>query len=424
MVLFCKSSLRGATATLRYVSEYVNHEQPCHVVISDWVMRYGLYKLQKQKHKRGDWIHIVDHTIEFGEKQAFVVLGIPLNKFRKRRVNWNLTHADVEVMAIDVVDSATSQSVLDCLERVVEKSGVPVQIVSDGGKNIKCALRKFKEKHGGVRLTYDVTHATALILKHALKNDERWDEFMKRVISTKRSLLHTRLAYLSPPKPKDKARYMNLEKMVGWAETVSDLHLRNVDKAQRDKFKEKLSWLEDFHKEIIEWRAILNLLNGVKTDIKSRGLREGTLNRCLGHAKGIKIETTGARQARRKNARLNKVKAQLETFVREQTEGMNRGAWLGCSDIIESLFGSYKQFSARTPMKEVGKAVLTMPALVGNIEPVEVKKAMEAVTQKKLQKWLKKTFGETLLSKRKNLRFQLKNKKLHDKKTEDNRKIA
>ena len=65
-------------------------------------------------------------------------------------------------------------------------------------------------------------------------------------------------------------------------------------------------------------------------------------------------------------------------------------------------------------MKEVGKEILTMPALVGNIDPLEVKQAMETISQKKLSKYIKKTFGESLLVKRSRLKFQLKNKKLDE----------
>ena len=71
-------------------------------------------------------------------------------------------------------------------------------------------------------------------------------------------------------------------------------------------------------------------------------------------------------------------------------------------------------YSAKNPMKEVGKAILTMPVLVGNIDPLEVKQAMETISQKKLSKYIKKTFGESLLVKRSRLKFQLKNKKLDE----------
>lgn len=417
MVLFSKCSLRGASKTISCVGEYVNHESPCHVVIGDWVLRYGLYKLQKNRQKRGDWIWIVDHTIDFGVKQAFVVLGITRRDFRKlkkRKGTFNLSHKDVEVMAVDIEEKVNYENVLDCFSKLSKNSGVPVQIVSDGGGSIKKAIRLFQEVHPQIRATYDVTHATALILKHELQDDKRWKEFSGKIRQTKCSLFHTQLAYLSPPTARDKARYLNLEPMVKWARTILELHKRYVHKDLREKFDEKLSWILDFQEELEEWDAILKLMNLVKSDVKTNGLRHGTKLRYKKGTKSIRLKGKNKTQTKRKNKRLNKIKEKLEKYINEQTEGMNKSPNLGCSDIIESLFGSYKFYSAKTPMKEVGKAILTMPALVGEIDPMEVKRAMEIVSQKKLNKFCKKTFGETLFSKRSKLKSQLRNKKLDE----------
>ena len=45
---------------------------------------------------------------------------------------------------------------------------------------------------------------------------------------------------------------------------------------------------------------------------------------------------------------------------------------LGCSDIIESIIGKYKSFSAKTPMKEIGKTVLTIPVFTTDIYRLRV----------------------------------------------------
>ncbi len=427
LVLFGKSSLRGTSKSIRCFSEYVNRESPCHTVIGDWLLRYGLYNLQKNKQKRSDWIWVVDHTIDFGVKQAFVVLGVTKEDYRrlkKRRGSFNLSHKDVEVMAIDIVEKTSYETVLECFTKISANSGVPVQIVSDGGGSIKKAIRLFKKNHPSIRVTYDVTHATALILKHELQEDKRWKEFSENVRKTKCSLFHTKLAYLAPPTARDKARYLNLEPMVKWAQKVSKIHKRYIEKELRDKFDEKLSWIKDFEEEIEEWTQILKLMNLVKNDIKTNGLRHGTKLRYKKGSKSIRLKGKNKTQTKRKNKRLNKIKEKLETYIKEQTEGMDKSPNLGCSDIIESLFGSYKFYSAKTPMKEIGKAILTMPALVGEINPLEVKKAMEAISQKKLNKFCKKTFGETLFSKRSKLKFQLKNKKLDEEVNEEAEKIA
>ena len=51
-------------------------------------------------------------------------------------------------------------------------------------------------------------------------------------------------------------------------------------------------------------------------------------------------------------------------------------------------------------MKEVGKAVLTIPVFTSEITPEIIKKAMEETSAKDVNKWLKKKVGKTLFSKR------------------------
>ena len=65
-----------------------------------------------------------------------------------------------------------------------------------------------------------------------------------------------------------------------------------------------------------------------------------------------------------------------------------------------------------------------MPALVGNFNPAEVKRAMETISQKKLKKWLRKTFGESMFTKRKMMSVKLKFQKHGEENIEKEAKIA
>ncbi|MFZ2653952.1 MAG: hypothetical protein WAX69_03485 [Victivallales bacterium] len=53
--------------------------------------------------------------------------------------------------------------------------------------------------------------------------------------------------------------------------------------------------------------------------------------------------------------RLRKLKKEIMDYIEEETAGIgDKQILLGSSDIIESVFGRYKEFSGKTPMKEVG----------------------------------------------------------------------
>jgi hypothetical protein len=88
-------------------------------------MRYGLYKLRQVPEKRGDWVFILDHSIEFGKKQCLLVLGTTLEKFSRNK--YKLRHKDMNVLANDIVESATAASVTKNLVNITRKTGLPAQ---------------------------------------------------------------------------------------------------------------------------------------------------------------------------------------------------------------------------------------------------------------------------------------------------------
>jgi len=393
-------SLRGVKRTFSIFEYCFRGGIPCHEVVQNWVMRYGLYKLNKIPEKRDDWVFILDHSIEFGKKQCLLVLGIPLEKYRKKKCR--LRHEDMEVLAADIVESATGKSVTNSLEKVAKKTGRPIQIISDGGRNLVRGCRDFIEKGNEdipVRQTYDVTHKMALILKHQLKNDEIWQSFCKKTAISKRCLIHTDLAYLSPPKPRDKSRWQNLDTYVKWAEMVLKQKTKSMSKIDAEKFKDKLSWIKTYKSHIKEWRAMLDVLDAVKTEIKHNGLNCMTINNVK---KSISFLDTYSQ-------RLKYVYEEIMAYLEEECVGID-GVYLGCSDIIESMFGKYKNFSGKSPMKEIGRTILTIPVFAGTINCDEVKIAMETVSAKDVSEWQKDNLGTSLYSKRKQA-FSLNNTK-------------
>lgn len=413
LVVFGLISLRGTEYALRLFSDCFKGRTPCHVVIQNWILRLGLYKLRQLPEKRNDWVYILDHTIEFGTKKCLVVLGIPLERFRK--LSCRIRHCDMEVLGISIVEKATAVSVTEVLEKISILTGLPVQILSDGGANIKKGILDFifeKKDILKIRKTYDVTHKAALILKQYLKDDEAWKTFIDSACKTKRSLVHTVLAYLAPPKPRDKSRWLNLDAYIGWAEKILRLKAVDIKRNERGKYKNTLKWVRSFKHNISEWRTILNLLDALKKEVKSNGFNPSTKDNFIIAISSLKLDT----------ARLVSIKNEIIEYIEEECKDID-GVYPGCSDIIESVLGKYKSFSGKSPMKEVGKAVLTMPVFTSNVDYKEVKTAMESISANDVKQWLDDNIGESLFSKRKQA-FSLKRTKNLVKKFEENLKKA
>ena len=77
---------------------------------------------------------------------------------------------------------------------------------------------------------------------------------------------------------------------------------------------------------------------------------------------------------------------------------------LGTSDVIESLFGKYKLFAARRPLKDIGASILLIPLFPLKITISVVKQAMESIRFIDVISWTESIFGSSMLSQRRNLK--------------------
>ncbi len=93
-------------------------------------------------------------------------------------------------------------------------------MLSDGGSDLTGGIAKFCAAHPETLGFGDLPYQAALLLKKRLKDDERWCGFIKQATQTKFETLQTELAFLVPPTLRSKARYMNLQSMLGWAQRI------------------------------------------------------------------------------------------------------------------------------------------------------------------------------------------------------------
>jgi len=131
-------------------------------------------------------------------------------------------------------DSKRVRQRFTALEEAVERTGVPRAIVNDYGSDLHGGVQFFQERHDETLEMYDIKHKAACLLKHRLANDPRWQEFQRQIGTTRCAIQQTELAFLAPPTPKAKARFMNLQPQLEWAEGVRDI--------LRDPPAEVLQW--------------------------------------------------------------------------------------------------------------------------------------------------------------------------------------
>ncbi len=397
LVTSALNSLRGAVNSIKIFSDSFSGKIPAHTSIQNWILQYGVYELLKPVEKRDDWIYILDHTIEFGDKKCLLILGITQECFMRN--DCAIKHEDMEVLRIEITSRTSAIQIFKTLKGVARKSGVPKQIISDYGADIKKAVKLFCNKYKRATFSYDITHKCALLLKHDFLYDEKWTDFIKQCSQTKRKILNSELGFLSPPNAKDKSRWLNLDTYGKWANNIisyRDKFSKNKSLSKkRNKFIEKFDtyflWLNDYKYELEEWSHFFSVLNMARCEVKENGLDQNTVVKFQKRVNNLKDPSS----------RVRKLISDLRRFFKEETLNIPLNEkWLGTSDIIESIFGKYKNFSSRSTMRGIGKIILTIPVFTSKITTEKVKMAMETISIKKMKAWIHQNIGPSFFSKR------------------------
>jgi len=219
MVLEAHTSLRGAMKCFELFSQFFPVQVPSWVTIQNWILRFGLHELHKKRPSRTDWIWLVDSTIQIGTKKAFLIVGVTKAHLLKHGVNLQLK--DVELLKLEVVNKLNGNIIYQYLENLSLSIGIPQQIISDHGSDLKKGIELFCNSHRKPTHTYDITHKMALLLKGILEPCHTWQAFLNQCSLTKQKIKQTNQAFLAPPPTqKNKSRYMNLDELIDWAKKL------------------------------------------------------------------------------------------------------------------------------------------------------------------------------------------------------------
>lgn len=396
----CGISQRGAEK----VFEVFNHDElqavPSFTGIRKWLGRMGIYELKRKNEYRDDWIFIVDFTVELGQQKALVILGVSQKYFQEEVLDRSrcLSHKDVEVLGIEIMDSTTGEMIEQQLDKISERVGIPVQIVADNGSDLAKGIKLYQQKHPGVIYTHDVTHAMALLLKKQLNSDERYQSFIKECNICRQKLQQTELSFLAPPAQRSQCRYFNVERLTEWASNLLSssteilmILMPDFDESLiTEKMIEKLEWLAEYKLDIMRWNQMLRLTRSVETHLKKSGIS----NQSPSELSDYRVMFSDDSLQSFHQHVLEYVNIQSEKFKKTDT-------FLASSDVIESLFGKYKHFSSRCPLKEMGQMILTIYLSTMDLTTNLIKDALETISFVDVEDWLTDVFGRSTLSKRK-----------------------
>jgi hypothetical protein len=454
LYLHVRLGCRGVGAVLRAMAGHLPPGVPAATTVLNWCCRLGLGVLQRPLPRHDDWIFVIDHTVALGALKCLVVLGIPAS--RLPATGYSPCHSDMTVLAVEVMANSTGVRVAAVLQQVSARTGMPVQIVCDHGSDLRKGIALFRQQAPRCVATYDISHAVATQLKAHWGEHTPWHAFLQQAGTTLPRFQQTDLAFLLPPHQRTKARYMAIDDHVAWAQHLLDYHDRGdftligrpcvfsadawarlcaVQGKRRvaplrvligrrfdtraalcaalcahgatvemlddafwrladrgyARFLEAFDWVLAYRQHLPEWTQTMAVSKTVQSVLKTHGLSR-TIPAAV-RAELIAHAPLAAPVADFQ-ARL------LEHVDREAAKLPEGVTWLAASDIIESVFGHYKSFAARSPLKEVGRLVLLIPAFLSDLSAPVIHDALASVRTLDVEQWVEQHLGTSMLARR------------------------
>jgi hypothetical protein len=358
-----------------------------------WLLRLGMARLTEPKQRARDWAWLIDHSIQIGQDKLLVILGIRLAQLPP--AGQCLRPADLQLIALVPMRSATRQEVHDELAKAVPVTGVPRVMVNDHGVDVHGGVTLFQTRHPRTVEVYDTKHKGACLLKHLLSSDDRWAAFNQHVSQTRNAIQQTELAFLVPPGPRPKARFMNLSPLLCWGRKVLAVVATPtpvvLQWVSQERLQEKLGWLQEYQPALTEWWQWQQLVDTTVQWVAANGLCRQTVAelepRLAGpwpHGSSELLATT------------------LLAFVKEQAPRRRSPArWPGSTEVVESCFGRFKALERGQAKGGLTSLVLAFGALLAPPTPAQVRQSLQTTQTKDVWQWCQEHLGTTLPAKRK-----------------------
>lgn len=394
LVLSAATSLRGASRVLAIWGTVLALPEaaPSWYTGRLWLLRVGYYKLTRPKEHASDWVWIIDHTVQMGVQKCLVILGVRLSALPPPGTC--LRHEHVEPIALYPVQQSNGEVVYQQLTQAVAHTGVPREILSDGGSDLQAGVAQFRQAHPETSAIYDIKHKTALVLKHELAEEPLWQAFTQQAAQTKQRVQQTSLAFLAPPAQRRKARYMNVDILIRWGDNllryVEQRHGAESAALAPEQLAEHYGWIMDFRDALRSWGELLHIVEAVERFVRTQGLYRGC-HWALEPALGPLTHTERGRQ----------ISQQLLAFVQaESAKAAPQERLLGSSEVIESVFGKLKRLEQHQAHSGFTGLLLTLGAMVSGTTQDVIQKALETVPTKRVLQWCQQHLGPSVQAQR------------------------
>lgn len=344
MVIDGSVSMRAASRISGIICEFVGGHRfdgLSHTTVQNYLLRVGLDQiLHGNATSCPDQVWIMDHMIAAGSLKCLVVLSISADKFS--RLGRPLQHRDVDVLALIPTEVSNGAVVNDQLTTLSRRYGAPLAILNDCGSDLKKGVEEFQHDHPQTISLYDIVHVVCRLIWKRLSNNNRFGGYRQDGYRCANKLRQSSLAHLKPPRPKTKARYMNLTPEIRWGQRALRLldrvRLGNLTARQKERLKlqdveAQLGWLDEYREDLGVWSQLCEV-----------GQASCAVVRRCGYASNTVAELRATLSPIQSPA-VQEVVRELTLIVEQQCakcEGL-KNPLPGSSEVIESLIGKGKR---------------------------------------------------------------------------------
>ena len=300
------------------------------------------------------FIWLIALSIALGSGKIVAVLALDAQHHRFTQAAPSLGQG--RCRAVSVAVSWPGDTLADLLKRLMAVMGRPVAYLKDAGSELHKAIDVLDAQGLASPSIEDISHAVAHRLKRRYHDHPTFSTFGSACGRVSGKLKHPLLACLASPSVHTKARFMNVHRLVTWADRL--LQLSPVGGARAgstlaklraclDAFPACKAFIKRFRDDAMPRLACQKLLT-------TQGLSHATLAQCT-----PLIDPIPSQAVRRAFA--GSLQYQLETA---KTLGLDQVGLPISSAALASLFGVAKQHGVgETP--EAARIALRLPAFCG-----------------------------------------------------------
>ena len=395
--------LRPVPDVLKMVLDWLgaNVKLPDWTTVRTWMLRVGVAAIKRPIERADDWVWLADHSNQIGTEKGLSIIGLRASKMPPP--GKAIKHDDVRVLELSPGTSWKREDMAVAYEQLAQQCGPPLAVLIDGAVELREGAEILQKSHKNMVILGDFKHYAANVLKKIVGTDERFAQFSTRLGRTRSAIQQTELAHFTPPSPKPKARFMNLQPTLRWAMMVS-WHLSHpCSKSRHDitanRMNEKLGWLREFRDDIRRWNACQKVVSASSKFINEQGLFKGAARQLRDHLRAVIHSDDNDRAKDTHDSR--KVTASLLRFVRLSESKLVKGQRLPMStEILESSFGLFKQLERQHSKGGFTSLLPAYGCLLHATTPVSIRHDFARVSVKHVKEWVSQKLGKTLASKR------------------------